>query len=50
MTKENIEEQITSDYDPAEDPEFFEQAKWVCMDLGIPEDEAEMLVEDYLFN
>ena len=35
-------------YNPADDPEFFEQAVAACQDLGLPEDEAEMMVEDYI--
>lgn len=45
---ENIIE--TEEYNPVEDPEFYEQAIEVCKDMGLPEDEAEMMVEDYLYN
>jgi hypothetical protein len=34
-------------YNPAEDPEFYEQAIQACIDVGLEEDEAEMMVEDY---
>ena len=36
------------DQDPVLDIEFKEQAKEASMDWGLPEDEAERMVEDFI--
>lgn len=41
-------EENNKEYNPGEDPEFREQAVSIMEDLGIEEDEAELLVDDYL--
>ena len=48
MTNRELAEQVEdNDYYPSEDPEFHDQALSICQDIGIPEDEAELLIEDY---
>jgi len=44
MYKENILEQ----FEATHSPEFRDLAILVCKDLGISEDEAELLVDDYI--
>ena len=38
-----------NDYNPQNDPHFYEQAIAIAMEMGCTEDEAEMMVEDFLY-
>jgi|GEM_PF-6114698 len=44
----DLREEALNQLDEQYDNDFYEQAKEALMDVGLPEDEAEMQVEDFI--